>query len=138
MPTYKELEHLSIPKQAQLLLHSASKFAQTGSFNIYNVNMPPWGLASDFPLGERQLVVKAFLLQVSHTQAPQEQNRNPTWQQDARRSSPPNFALLSIAVERLSGGERTVPDYGRALTPPSVGNWPKLGGNMLQKKLMLT
>ena len=31
MPTYKELEHLSIPKQAQLLLRSASKLAQIGS-----------------------------------------------------------------------------------------------------------
>jgi hypothetical protein len=54
MPSYQELEHLSIPKQAQLLLRSASRFAQTGSFNIYNVSMPPWGLASDFPVEERQ------------------------------------------------------------------------------------
>ncbi len=39
MPSYKELEYLSIPKQAQLLLRSASRFAQIGSFNIYNLNM---------------------------------------------------------------------------------------------------
>jgi hypothetical protein len=61
MPSYKELEHLSIPKQAQLLLRSASRFAQTGSFNIYNLNMPPWGLASDFPEGQRQAVTELLL-----------------------------------------------------------------------------
>jgi hypothetical protein len=61
MPTYKELEHLSIPKQAQLLLRSASRFAQIGSFNIYNLNMPPWGLASDFPEGQRQAVTELLL-----------------------------------------------------------------------------
>jgi hypothetical protein len=61
MPTYKELEHLSIPKQAQLLLRSASKFAQIGSFNIYNLGMAPWSLASDFPAGERQAVTELLL-----------------------------------------------------------------------------
>lgn len=61
MPTYEELEHLSIPKQAQLLLRSASKFAQIGSFNIYDLNMPPWGLASDFPAAERQAVTELLL-----------------------------------------------------------------------------
>jgi hypothetical protein len=61
MPSYKELEHLSIPKQAQLLLRSASRFAQIGSFNIYNLNMPPWGLASDFPEGQRQAVTELLL-----------------------------------------------------------------------------
>jgi len=62
MPSYKELEHLSIPKQAQLLLHSASRFAQIGSFNIYNLNMPPWSLASDFPEGQRQAVTELLLV----------------------------------------------------------------------------
>ena len=61
MPSYKELEHLSIPKQAQILLRSASRFAQIGSFNIYNLNMPPWGLASDFPEGQRQAVTELLL-----------------------------------------------------------------------------
>jgi hypothetical protein len=61
MPSYKELEHLSIPKQAQLLLRSASRFAQIGSFNIYNLNMPPWDLASDFPEGQRQAVTELLL-----------------------------------------------------------------------------
>jgi hypothetical protein len=61
MPSFKDLEHLSIPKQAQLLLRSASRFAQIGSFNIYNLNMPPWGLASDFPEGHRQAVTELLL-----------------------------------------------------------------------------
>jgi hypothetical protein len=61
MPSYKELEHLSIPKQAQLLLRSASRFAQIGSFNIYNLNTPPWSLASDFPEGQRQAVTELLL-----------------------------------------------------------------------------
>lgn len=61
MQSYKELEHLSIPKQAQLLLRSASRFAQIGSFNTYNLSMPPWQLASDFPEGERQQVTELLL-----------------------------------------------------------------------------
>ncbi|MGA7634420.1 MAG: TIGR02391 family protein [Terriglobales bacterium] len=61
MPSYEELEHFSIPKQAQLLLLNASRFAQIGSFNIYNLNMPPWGLASDFPEGQRQAVTELLL-----------------------------------------------------------------------------
>ena len=61
MPSYKELEHLSIPKQAQLLLRGASRFARIGSFNTYNLNMPPWQLASDFPEGERQQVTELLL-----------------------------------------------------------------------------
>jgi hypothetical protein len=61
MPSHKELEHLSIPKQAQFLLRSASRFAQIGSFNTYNLNMPPWQLASDFPEGERQQVTELLL-----------------------------------------------------------------------------
>jgi len=61
MPSYKELEHLSIPKQAQLLLRSASRFAQIGSFNTYNLGMAPWQLASDFPEGEREAVTELLL-----------------------------------------------------------------------------
>lgn len=61
MPSYKELEHLSIPKQAQILLRSASRFAQIGSFNTYNLGMAPWQLASDFPEGEREAVTELLL-----------------------------------------------------------------------------
>ena len=61
MPSYKELEQFSIPKQAELLLSRAAKFAQIGSFDIYNLNMPPWQLAADFPSGERQAVTELLL-----------------------------------------------------------------------------
>lgn len=61
MPSYKELEHLSTSKQAEVLLSRASRFAQIGSFNTYNLNMPPWQLASDFPERERQAVTELLL-----------------------------------------------------------------------------
>jgi Protein of unknown function (Hypoth_ymh) len=61
MPSYKELEQFSIPKQAELLLSRALKLVQVDSFNIYNVSMPPWPLASDFPVAERQEVTELLL-----------------------------------------------------------------------------
>lgn len=61
MQTYKELEQFSIPKQAELLLSRASKFAQIGSFNTYNLGMAPWQLASDFPEREREAVTELLL-----------------------------------------------------------------------------
>ena len=75
----------------------------------------------------QEFVVKAFLLQVSHTQAPQEQNRNPTWfSVDGARSAlamgreAKNAAelrtVIDRAVEHLSGGKRTVPDHSRTPT----------------------
>lgn len=81
--------------------------------------------------GIQEFVVKAFLLQVSHTQAPQEQNRNPTWfsVDDARSAlamgREAKYAaelrtVLDRAVERLSGGERIVPDHSRR---PPYGIW---------------
>ena len=77
--------------------------------------------------GIQEFVVKAFLLQVSHTEAPQEENRNPTWfsVDDARSAlavgrEPKDAAelrtVIDRAVERLSGGERIVSDYGRGPT----------------------
>ena len=58
MPSYKELEQFYIPKQAELLLSRVSK---SGSFNIHNLNMEPWGLAVDFPVAERQQVTELLL-----------------------------------------------------------------------------
>jgi 8-oxo-dGTP pyrophosphatase MutT (NUDIX family) len=78
------------------------------------------------PKGDiQEFVVKAFLLQVSHLQAPQEQNRNPTWfsADDARSAlamgREAKYAaelrtVIDHAVERLSE-ERIVPDHSRAL-----------------------
>jgi hypothetical protein len=77
--------------------------------------------------GIQELVVKAFLLEVTHTQAPREQNRNPTWfsVDDARRAvttgREAKYAaelrtVIDRAVERLSAQERIVADDSRAPT----------------------
>lgn len=77
--------------------------------------------------GIEEFVVKAFLMQVSHTEAPEEQNRNPTWfsVNDARSAlaigREAKYAtelrtVIDRAVERLSAQERIVPDYHGALT----------------------
>lgn len=71
--------------------------------------------------GVQEFVVKAFLLEVSHTHTPQEGNRNPTWfsVDQARRAlsagREASFAaelrtVLDRAVERLSREEGTIPD----------------------------
>src|SRR5215469_14470869 len=71
--------------------------------------------------GIQEFVVKAFLLEVTHTQAPQEQNRNPTWfsVDNAHRAlamgREAKYAaelrtVIDRAVERLSAEERIVPD----------------------------
>jgi 8-oxo-dGTP pyrophosphatase MutT (NUDIX family) len=77
--------------------------------------------------GVQEFVVKAFLLQVSHSHAPQEQNRNPTWfsVDDARSAlalgREPKYAaelrtVIDRAVERLSAEDRIVPDDSTAPT----------------------
>jgi 8-oxo-dGTP pyrophosphatase MutT (NUDIX family) len=77
--------------------------------------------------GVQEFVVKAFLLEVSHTQAPQEQNRNPTWfsVDDARSAlalgRKTKYAaelrtVIDRAVERLSAGEKIASDSRRAPT----------------------
>ena len=77
--------------------------------------------------GIQEFVVKAFLLQVTHTRAPREQNRNPTWfgVDDARRAlamgreakyAAELGAVIDRAMERLSAQETIVPDYSGAPT----------------------
>ena len=84
--------------------------------------------------GIQEFVVKAFLLEVTHTQAPREQDRNPTWfsVDDARSAlamgREAKFAaelrtVIDRAVERLSAQERIVPSYSGA---PTHGIWRSL------------
>ena len=72
-----------------------------------------------------EFVVKAFLLQVTATQTPQEKKRNPTWfSVDAARVAlamgrEAKYAaelrtVIDRAVERLSAQQRIVPDSSRA------------------------
>ena len=74
-----------------------------------------------------EFVVKAFMLEVTQTQPPQEQNRNPTWfsVDDARRAlkrgreerhAAELRTVIDRAVERLSTEEKVAPRYRRALT----------------------
>lgn len=74
-----------------------------------------------------EFVVKAFLLEVSHTHAPHEQDRNPTWfsAEDARKAlavgREAKYAaelrtVVDRAVERLSAQERIAADYRGAPT----------------------
>ena len=77
--------------------------------------------------GVQEFVVKAFLLEVSHSHAPQEQNRYPTWfsVDDARSAlalgREPKYAaelrtVIDRAVERLSAEDGIVPDDSTAPT----------------------
>lgn len=76
--------------------------------------------------GIQECAVKAFLMQVRQTQAPQEKNRNPTWfsAEDARRAlsleREPKYAaelqtVIDRAVERLSAKESNVPEHREPL-----------------------
>jgi len=75
--------------------------------------------------GVEEFVVKAFLLQVRHTQTPEEQDRNPTWfRADEARTAlamgrEDKYAaelrtVIERAVERLSAQGRTAPDCSGA------------------------
>jgi len=77
--------------------------------------------------GVQEFVVKAFMLEVTHTQRPQEPKRNPTWFSidDARRAlargreerhAAELHTVIDRAVERLSTEERIVARYRPALT----------------------
>jgi len=74
----------------------------------------------------QEFVVKAFLLEVTHTQRPQEPKRNPTWfsGDDARRvlergreerHAAELCTVIDRALERLSAEGRIVPRYRPAL-----------------------
>jgi 8-oxo-dGTP pyrophosphatase MutT (NUDIX family) len=75
----------------------------------------------------QEFVVKAFMLEVTHTQPPQEPNRNPTWfgVDDARRvlkrgreerHAAELRTVIDRAVDRLSTEGKIGPRYRRALT----------------------
>lgn len=72
--------------------------------------------------GVQEFVVKAFLLEVTHTQRPHEPRRNPTWfsVNDTRKALAKGrevkyaaelMAVIDRAVEHLSAEGRIVPDY---------------------------
>jgi hypothetical protein len=61
MPSYKELDLFPIHKHAELLLARLVRLSPADSFNVYNFNMRPWPLTSEFPPDEQQPATKLLL-----------------------------------------------------------------------------
>jgi 8-oxo-dGTP pyrophosphatase MutT (NUDIX family) len=121
--TARRLSHSQAAEREALEEAGAVGVIEPQHFHLY---LQPKGV-SRLRNGIQEFVVKAFLLQVSHTQAPQEQDRNPTWfsVDDARRvlaigreakDAAELRSVIDRAVEHLSAEERIVPDYSGALT----------------------
>ena len=121
--TARRLSHSQAAEREALEEAGAIGITEPQHFHLY---LQPTGV-SRLRNGSQEFVVKAFLLQVSHTQPPQEQKRNPTWfsVDDARTAlaigREAKYAaelrtVIDRAEERLSAGGRIVPDYSRAPT----------------------
>jgi len=121
--TARRLSHSQAAEREALEEAGAVGAIEPQHFHLY---LQPKG-DSRLRNGIQEFVVKAFLLQISHTQPPQEQNRNPTWfsVDDARSAlvmgREAKYAaelrtVIDRAVERLSAGERIVPEYSTAPT----------------------
>ena len=128
--TARRLSHSQAAEREALEEAGAVGAIEPQHFHLY---LQPKG-DSRLRNGIQEFVVKAFLLQVSHTQAPQEENRNPTWFSidDARSAlavgREAKYAdelrtVIDRAVERLSGEGRLVADYSR---PPTYRIWRSL------------
>jgi 8-oxo-dGTP pyrophosphatase MutT (NUDIX family) len=128
--TARRLSHSQAAEREALEEAGAVGVVEPQHFHLY---LQPKG-GSRLRHGVQEFVVKAFLLEVSHTQAPQEQNRNPTWfsVDDARRAlargregkyAAELRTVIDRAVECLSAADRIVPDYSRA---PSHRIWRSL------------
>jgi 8-oxo-dGTP pyrophosphatase MutT (NUDIX family) len=120
--TARRLSHSQAAEREALEEAGAVGVIEPHHFHLY---LQPRGDST--PHNGKEFVVKAFLLEVSHTQAPQEQNRNPTWfsVDDARAAlavgRKAKYAaelrtVIDRAVERLSAEGMIVPDYKRAST----------------------
>ena len=125
--TARRLSHSQAAEREALEEAGAVGVIEAQHFHVY---LQPKG-ESRLRNGVEEFVVKAFLLEVSHTQAPHEQNRNPTWfgVEEARsalaKGREAKYAaelhtVIDRAVECLSGEGRIVPDSSRA---PSHSIW---------------
>jgi 8-oxo-dGTP pyrophosphatase MutT (NUDIX family) len=128
--TARRLSHSQAAEREALEEAGAMGVIQQQHFHLY---LQPKG-DSRLRNGIHEFVVKAFLLQVSHTQPPQEQKRNPTWfsVDDARcalaMNREPKYAaelrtVIDRATERLSAQGRIVSDYSGA---PKYRIWRSL------------
>ena len=125
--TARRLSHSQAAKREALEEAGAVGAIERQHFHLY---LQPKG-DSRLRNGIQEFVVKAFLLEVTHTQAPREQNRNPTWfsVDDARRAvttgREAKYAaelrtVIDRALEHLSAEGRIVPDSRRA---PAYRAW---------------
>ena len=121
--TARRLSHSQAAEREALEEAGAVGVIEPQHFHLYP---QPKGV-SRLRNGIQEFVVKAFLLQVSDTQAPQEHKRNPTWfsVDDARSAlamgreakyAAELRAFIDRAVERLSAEGRIVPADGGAPT----------------------
>jgi 8-oxo-dGTP pyrophosphatase MutT (NUDIX family) len=119
--TARRLSHCEAAEREALEEAGAVGAIEAQHFHLY---LQPKG-DSRARNGVQEFVVKAFLLHVTHTEAPEEQDRNPTWfSVDEARSAlamgrEAKYAVelrtvIDRAVERLSAGERIVPEYSGA------------------------
>ena len=128
--TARRLSHSQAAEREALEEAGAIGAIEPQHFHLY---LQPKG-DSRLRNGIQEFVVKAFLLQVSHTQAPQEENRNPTWfsvddacsalamGRDVKYAAELR-TVIDRAVERLSAEGRIVPDHSPA---PSYRIWRSL------------
>lgn len=123
--TARRLSHSQAAAREALEEGGAVGVIEPQHFHLY---LQPKG-GSKVRDGVQEFAVKAFLLQVSHTQAPQEQNRNPTWFSvpDARSAlamgRETKYAaelgtVIDRALERLSAEGKIAPNSRRASTYP--------------------
>jgi 8-oxo-dGTP pyrophosphatase MutT (NUDIX family) len=121
--TARRLSHSEAAEREALEEAGAVGDIESEHFHLY---LQPKG-DSRLRTGVQEFVVKAFLLEVTHTQPPQEPDRNPTWfsVDDARsvvaRGREKKYAaeirsVIDRAVERLSTERRIGPRYRPALT----------------------
>jgi len=121
--TARRLSHSQAAEREALEEAGAVGVIEAEHFHLY---LQPKG-DSRLPNGVQEFVVKAFLLEVTHTQRPQEPKRSPTWfsVDDAcsalargreERHAAELRTVIDRAVERLSTGGKFVPRYRPALT----------------------
>jgi 8-oxo-dGTP pyrophosphatase MutT (NUDIX family) len=121
--TARRLSHSQAAEREALEEAGAVGVIEPQHFHLYLQPKGDSGLRN----GVQEFVVKAFMLEVTHTQPPQEPKRYPTWfsVDDARsalargrekRYGAELRTVIDRAVDRLSTEGRTVPRYRPALT----------------------
>jgi 8-oxo-dGTP pyrophosphatase MutT (NUDIX family) len=121
--TARKLSHSQAAEREALEEAGAVGVIEPDHFHLY---LQPKGVSSQRN-GIQEFAVKAFLLEVDHTQPPQEPRRNPTWFSvgDARsalaRQREVKYAaelrtVIDRAVEHLSAEGKSVSDHRRERT----------------------